>query len=401
MNKSQLQKLDSLFADEIAHNRIKDAAVQVEHKGKVCFTNYYGASNEKSIYRIYSMSKPITSVAFMTLFEQGKFDLDEPVSKYLPFFAHMKVLVPTDFDTSKATGLEVTKNGTLIMDSKVPMTLRNLLNMTSGMVYPGDWGKAEKEVLDEQTELKERIDKGENFSNIDICKRLAECPLAFEPGTGWIYGTSADVVGCLVEVISGMNFGEYLKKTIFEPLGMSDTWFNVPTEKLSRLIKPYTRKQPDGHLEPVSKDQLVWMGQDKPDDKVIFQAGGGYLYSTLEDYSRFARILMNGGTVDGKRFLGRKTVEFMHQNQLNENQMKMYWLADQGYGYANLMRTMIDPEKTGNGTSGEFGWDGLAGTYFFIDPKEELQVVYMQQICDGGDANLRRKFRNIIYSALD
>src|SRR5574344_2921532 len=143
------------------------------------------------------------------------------------------------------------------------------------------------------------------------------------------------------------------------------------------------------------------MGQVHPEQEVSFQSGGGYLYSTLEDYSRFARRLPNGGMTAGKRFLCRKTVEYMHIDHLTDEQRKTYWLNDQGYGYANLMRTMVHPEKTGNGSVGEFGWDGLAGTYFFIDPKEELQVVYMQQICDGGDANLRRKLGNIIYSALD
>jgi CubicO group peptidase (beta-lactamase class C family) len=401
MNKAQLQRLNDLFADEIAHNRITDAAIQVEHKGKVCFTNYYGKSNDKSIYKIYSMSKPITSTAFMMLFERGMVDLDDPVSKYIPSFGHMKVVVPDGYDTSKATGLETTKRGTLIMDSKVTMTVRNLLNMTSGMVYPGDWSKAEKEVIDAQTDLRDRVVKGEKLTNIDTCVRLSQCPLEFEPGSGWKYGTSADIIGGLVEVISGMKFGDFLKKEIFEPLGMADTWFSVPVEKLPRLIKPYTRKQPDGHLEPVSQGQLEWMGQVHPEQEVAFQSGGGYLYSTLEDYSRFARVLLNGGTAAGKHFLGRKTVEFMHTNQLTDEQRKMYWLNDQGYGYANLMRTLMNPEKTGNGSVGEFGWDGLAGTYFFIDQKEDLQVVYMQQICDGGDANLRRKFRNIIYSALD
>src|SRR5574344_2647911 len=371
MNKLQLEKLNELFEDEIAHNRITDAAIQVEHKGKVCFTNYYGKSNDKSIYKIYSMTKPITSVAFMMLFEQGKIDLDDPVSKYLPFFEHLKVVVPDGFDTGKATGLETTKRGTLIMDSKVTMTVRHLLNMTSGMVYPGDWSKAEKEVIDAQTELRERVAKGEKLTNLDTCKRLSECPLEFEPGTGWKYGTSADMVGGLVEAVSGMKFGDYLKKYIFEPLGMQDTWFNVPVQKLGRLIKPYTRKQPDGHLEPVSQGQLEWMGQVHPEKEVSFQSGGGYLYSTLEDYSRFARILTHDGSAAGRRFLGKKTVEFMHEDQLTEAQRPMYWLNDQGYGYANLMRTMIHPEKTGCGSVGEFGWDGLAGTYFFVDPKEE------------------------------
>lgn len=401
MNIEKLNKLNELFADEIAHKRITDAAIQVEHKGQVCFTNYFGKSDKDSIYRIYSMTKPITSTAMMMLFEQGKFDLDEPVSRYLPFFADMKVVVPDGYDTGNATGLETTKRGTLIMDCPVQITIRNILNMTSGLVYPGNWGgKAEYEMFDVQQQLYKEYDSNEPLTGMDVMKRLASCPLAFVPGTGWLYGISADVCGVLVEAVSGMKYGDFLKQNIFEPLGMKDTWFSVPKEKLPRLIHP-SHRLPDGTLVPADDGQMLWLGQLNPDKEQVFQSGGGYLYSTLEDYSRFARILMNGGTVNGKNFLGRKTVDFMHQNQLTPEQLKMFWLANEGYGYANLMRTMMNPEKTGNGTAGEFGWDGLAGTYFFIDPKEELQVVYMQQIGEGADPNLRRKFRNIIYSALE
>lgn len=401
MNQAQLKKLDTLFENEIAHCRITDAAIQIEHKGSVCFTSFYGGAQKNSIYKIYSMTKPITATALMMLYENGAFDLDDPVSKFLPSFGQMKVVVPAGADTSCAKGLEVTKRGTLVRDAQTVMTIRHLLNMTSGMVYPGDNTPAEKEVIDAQAELRDRVEKGESLSNIDVCVRLGQCPLEFDPGTNWKYGTSADIIGGLVEIISGMQFGEFLRQHLFEPLGMVDTWFSVAPQKMSRLIHPYSRKQPDGHLEPVNHDQLVWMGQDHPEQEVTFQSGGGYLYSTLEDYCRFARILTNGGTVNGKRYLGRKTVDFMHQGQLTDGQKKRYWLTEQGYDYANLMRTLVEPQKTGCGTAGEFGWDGLAGTYFFIDQIENLQVVYMQQILEGPDVSLRRKIRNIIYSALE
>ncbi len=394
MNYSKLKRLDELFAHEIEAGRLCDAAIYVEHKGKRVFENFYGTAKADSIFKIYSMTKPITSVATMILLERGIIDLEDDVKKYLPNVcaANQRVI-----EKNVATG-EKSSRGNFLKAATKEIKIRNLLNMTSGMVYPNE-NEPFNETNDVQTEIKRALAAGENLGTVEIAEKLALAPLAFEAGEGWLYGTSADLLGALIEKATGRKFGDFLRCEIFEPLEMKDTDFYVPQEKIKRWMKPWSRKT-DGHLEDVEPKVLEWMGQANPCEKVKFESGGGYLYSTLEDYSHFVHMLSNGGAYKGKQILGRKTIEYFGVNQLNERQMKSFWLADQGYGYANLMRVMLHPEMSGLGSVGEFGWDGLAGTYFFVDPKEELSLVYMQQIKEGGDPVLRRKFRNIVYSAL-
>ncbi len=400
MNYSKLKELDDLFAKEISLNKIKDASIHVEHKGKVVFENFYGNAKPRSIFKIYSMTKPITSVAAMILLERGVIDLEESVSRYIPEICarNQTVIVKENEKEYGKENLKKSSRGNLLRPCGKDVKIRDLLNMTSGMMYPNPC-EPFNEVNDVQSDMERRIAGGEKFDNTKVAVELALAPLAFEPGEDWLYGTSADILGIVIEKASGMNFGEFLRKEIFQPLKMQDTWFHIPAEKMSRWMKPYSRKE-DGHLEDVSPEMLAWLGQTDPTQEVIFQSGGGYLYSTLEDYTNFAHMLVNGGKFEDKQIISPKTIEYFGISQLNEKQMKSYWLADQGYGYANLMRVMLHPEMSGFGSVGEFGWDGLAGTYFLIDPKEELMVVYMQQIKEGGDPVLRRKYRNIIYSSI-
>ncbi|MBQ8598255.1 MAG: beta-lactamase family protein [Lachnospiraceae bacterium] len=386
MNQEKLSALNDLFASEIEENRVQGASILVEHKGKLEFQKVYGGDKEDSIYKIYSMTKPITTVAVMQLYEKGLIDLYDPVDKYLPGFAHMKV--------STAKGL---------VDAKSKITIRQLMNMTSGLVYPGENSEPERIMEDIHVDLHERAVNGEPFTNLDICNELAKAPLLFQPGEGWHYGISADIAAAVVEVVTGIPYGEYLKQAIFEPLEMKDTGFYVQPDQIHRLAVMYSRMDEEGHLRRANEKELEWLNLYAPTRPPYIESGGGGLYSTMEDYRHFVQMLLQKGEYKGRRIIGRKTVEFISKNQLNDLQMK--WVdfdSIEGYGYGNFMRVMLQPEMAAsNGTVGEYGWDGLPGTYFMIDPKEELMLIYMQQIQQGADLALRRKMRQIVYGALE
>ena len=386
MNQEKLKKLDNLFEEEMWAERIKGASILVEHKGKVEFRNVYGSDREDSIYKIYSMTKPVTTIAVMMLYEQGVIDLLDPVDKYLKGYAHMKVA------TTKG-----------LVDAGSKITIQQLLNMTSGLVYPGEMSEPERIMEEIRIELHERAVKGEKFSNVDICNELGRAPLLFHPGEGWKYGISADVAAGIVEVVTGVPYGEYLKKTIFDPLDMKDTGFYVEESQIGRLATMYSRIDDKGRLREADEKALEWLNLYAPTIPPYIESGGGGLYSTLEDYTHFVRMLAADGCYQGKRFVGRKTMEFLKKNQLNDKQLR--WVdfdSIVGYGYGNFLRIMMYPEMTGsNGSVGEYGWDGLPGTYFMVDPKEELIMVYMQQIEQGADQALRRKMRQIVYGALE
>ena len=256
---------------------------------------------------------------------------------------------------------------------------------------------------DIRIELHERAVSGEKFSNVDICNELGKAPLLFHPGEGWKYGISADVAAAIVEVVTGVPYGEYLKKTVFEPLDMKDTGFFVEESQIGRLATMYSRIDAQGHLRESDERALEWLNLYAPTKPPYIESGGGGLYSTLEDYTHFVRMLAADGCYQGKRLLGRKTMEYIRKNQLNDLQMS--WIdfdSIEGYGYGNFMRIMLKPQMAGsNGSVGEYGWDGLPGTYFMVDPKEELILVYMQQIEQGADLALRRKMRQIVYGAIE
>lgn len=386
MNVQKLAGLNDLFAAEMEAERLKGASILVEHKGKQEFFNVYGTDKQDTIYKIYSMTKPITTVAVMLLYERGLIDLYDPVGKYLDNFKHMKVATPRG-----------------LVDAKSQITIRQLLNMTSGLVYPGEATEPERIMEDIHRDLHARAAGGEKFSNVDICNELGKAPLLFQPGEGWRYGISADIAAAIVEVVTQIPYGEFLRKEIFDPLQMKDTGFFVEESQIGRLAVMYSRVDREGRLRKADAKALEWLNLYAPTRPPYIESGGGGLYSTLEDYRHFVQMLAAGGVYQGKRLLGRKTMEYITVNQLDQNQLS--WVdfdSLPGYGYGNFMRIMMNPhEGASNGSVGEYGWDGLAGTYFMVDPREELIMVYMQQIQQGGDLVLRRKMRQIIYGALE
>jgi CubicO group peptidase (beta-lactamase class C family) len=390
MNMVKLYRLNDLFNAELKKQKLLGASIAIEHHNRRVFQNSYGSDDRDSIYRIFSMSKPITTVAVMILYERGLIDLNDSIAKYLPEFQHMKVC---------------NKQGAV--DAKNQITIQSLLNMTSGLVYPGADTEAEKAMARLFEEIKQKVKMGRKFSSAEICNILAQAPLEFEPRERWKYGSSADILGGLVEVVSGQRLSEFFNKELFEPLEMVDTDFKVKESKLPRLAKMYMRIDEQGHLEVADKETmealtLLTFSPINPIEEPCFETGGAGLYSTLEDYMHFLRMLVNEGVYNGKEILGRKTVAFMRKNQLNQTQRdSIYFDGLAGYGYSNLLRVMVDnTSASSNGSIGEYGWDGLPGNYFLVDPDEGLIVTYLQQISQGPDLTVRRAMRQIIYASL-
>lgn len=393
MNLKKLELLNGLFEHEIEQGRLKGNSIKIIQKNQEYFTKAYGVDREDSIYRIFSMTKPIIAVGIMILMERGMLELGEAVSKYFPGFCNQKVW----------------NNGTLL-DVKREVTIRDLLNMTSGIPYVGTTNESEKRIGIILQDILHKLANGKKPELEVFCNQIGQVPLVFQPGERWYYGYSADILGGIIQVVSKKSLGTFLKEEIFEPLGMEDTGFMIDVSKKERLAMCFTEEQQteDAFTQKVSlreatKKELLALALGEATEEPILESGGGGLYSTLEDYSKFATMLLKKGTLGENQILGRKTVEFMTSNQMTLVQKESIFMKSiVGYGYGNLLRIMIDKgEAVSNGSIGEYGWDGMAGTYFMVDPQEELILIYMQQNIKGGDKSLRRKMRQIVYGALD
>lgn len=331
-----------------------------------------------TICRIYSMSKPVTAVAAMILVERGLLDLGSSVGEYLPEFCDMRVW----------------ENG-----QKVPtrrnVLIKDLLGMTSGISYPAE-DPSGQEVARVFEELEDRISGDDPMTTREWAKKIGACALAFQPGEKWMYGASADVLGAVIESVAGMSLREFMRKEIFEPLGMTDTDFYVSEEKSARLSQIYERTS-DGP-RPFRDDNL---GISYCADRLpAFQSGGAGLCSTIDDYAKFARSLLGHGV----QLLKPQTVRTMTGNQLLPWQKESAWRAWEsmaGYGYGNLCRVLTDPAMAMlNGWKGEYGWDGWLGTYFCNSPENDVTVLMFTQRKDAGTLPLTRKLRNVITANL-
>ncbi len=332
-----------------------------------------------TIFRIFSMTKPVTAAAVMMLAEEGKLSLLEPVGAYLPGFKNQKVV----------------KGGTLV-SAEHEMFIRDLMNMTGGLVYPDDAtipGRATGKVY-------ESIEK-DGISTLDAANRFGQCPLLFQPGAEWRYGVSADVLGAVVEVVSGMKYGDFLKERIFDPLGMKDTAFYVPQEKQARLAKTYSLTEEGRPMEETGGLLAIPARMEK---EPAFESGGAGLGSTADDYARFGAMLIHGGTANGHQLLRPRTVDFLTKSSLTERQQKDFTrmiLNNPGYTYGNLMRVLKYRPCSGCMASpGEYGWGGALGTGFSNSPKEKITMVYMMQRMKGGKADLFLRLYNMIMSEL-
>lgn len=337
-----------------------------------------------SLFRLYSMSKPITAAAVMALYEGGMIDLSEPVSKFLPGFRNQQVAV----------------DGKLVPAER-EVTLHHLLSMTSGLVYGGEdpAGQATEAVF---AEVDARLLGEEPMETVELANRLGACPLAFQPGTDWRYGTSADVLGAVVEVVSGKRFGEFLRDAFFDPLEMRDTGFWLTeAHQNGRMAKTYIDNGPQDPMTLYAGNHLGII--HSMDRSPAFESGGAGLVSSLDDYARFGQMLINGGGWEGRQLLRPATVAYFGNSTLNQQQQPGFLtrFSMPGYSYGNLMRVLTDPGKAAViGSPGEYGWDGWLGCYFCNCPQDKLTFLLMMQRKDSGTMAITRKLRNIVMSAV-
>lgn len=332
-----------------------------------------------SIFRLYSQSKPITAAAVMLLMERGEIDLMDGVDQYLPGFKHCRVAAPGGSKPAL----------------RAP-TLLELLSMTSGLYYPSpEEGCLPAVPLFAENER--LIDEGRGMTTQEFCNRIGQLPLLFQPGEHFRYGTSADVLGAVVEVASGRRFGDFLREEFFEPLGMKDTAFYVPEEKRDRFVTAYDLT--DGRLTPWKTQHLAVGRYNVPP---AFESGGAGLTSTLDDYAAFADMLLHGGSYRGRRILSPQTVRYMTAPQLTDQQQKEMWENLSGFSYGKLMRVCVRPGQTpGLSRLGEYGWDGWQGTYFANFPNERMTLLLMMNRTGAGTAAVTRKVRNAILAEIE
>jgi CubicO group peptidase (beta-lactamase class C family) len=380
----RLQRIDAVMQRYIDRKRLAGIVTLVARRGSVVQFEKYGYQDLAArkpmaldtIFRIYSMTKPITSVALMMLYEHGLFQLKDPVSEFIPEFKTLKVWA----DEGELADLER------------EITIHDLLTHTAGLTY-GDYEVTQMPVdkLYDQADL-----WSPDITNQELVRRITELPLAHQPGKVWHYSVATSVVGYIVELISGTSLGEFFRERIFGPLGMDDTGFSVPSAKIDRLATLYgpTEKGPLDVIEPDP-----W-GCDFIDTRL--QYGGGGLVATAGDYLRFAQLLLNKGELDGVRLLGRKTVELMTDNHLPPTLLPMVMMEPlPGLGFGLGFRVAMDIAQLGIlGSVGEYGWGGMAGTAFWIDPQEQLIGILLLQYLPYGTLPTKSEFKTLVYQAL-
>ena len=379
LSSTQLKRLEEVTQKHIDEGLVPGAVMVVARRGKIAWLSTLGKRDVAagdpmkfdSIFRVYSMTKPIVSVAVMQMVEEGKLQVSDPVSKFLPEIGKMKVGV----EKTGADGRPLLQ----LADPERPMTVQDLLRHTSGLTY-GSRGTT----LVNQSYVEAKIGD-RSMSNEEFVAKLSTLSLKFSPGTRWEYGVSTDVLGRLVEVIDGKKLGEALGARVFQPLGMVDSGFQVPGDKLLRTAQPGPR--PGG--QPMTPRFAV-------NDGAKYESGGGGLTSTMEDYLRFTAMLANGGALSGKRLLGKQTIAFMTADHTGNRLGRPPGL---GFGLGFEVRTTTG-EAALPGSVGEYGWAGNAGTLFWIDPKEQLIAIYMVQVSDPDRIALRNQFRTMVQSAI-
>jgi CubicO group peptidase (beta-lactamase class C family) len=389
----RLHRLDAAMQRVVDQRKLAGIVIALARHGKVVHFRAFGkkdlasgAPMEKgTIFRIFSMSKPITSTAMMILYEEGKWNPEDPISNYIPEFAHLKVFKGVD------------NTGKMILEDPIhPPTMRELMTHTAGFTY----GFGATDLVDKMYQDQHVL---ESHTLQEMIDKLARIPLLYQPGTRWVYSLSVDIQGYIVQKLSGMPLADFMGERIFEPLGMKDTGFYVPKEKWSRLATLYTANKA-GELIPFSGPALG-LDFSKPP---TMPSGGGGLVSTAHDYLRFAQMLLNGGGLDGSRILAPPTVRLMSSNHLYPNLMTgQFGIGLQhirpGFGYGYDMAVFTNPALADNPVGkGTFLWDGAAGTWFWIDPEYDIVFVGMIQRLGGGPGmpNMEELSRATTYQAL-
>jgi CubicO group peptidase (beta-lactamase class C family) len=384
LSHERLDHINTVMKDHIAKGTLNGASGLIVRNGKVVFKETWGEYKPDTIVRMYSMTKAVTGVAAMILYEEGKFNLNDPLSKYLPEFKNMRVGMEKFDAQGKRTYYTV--------PVEHPILVRDLFRHTTGLDYAGP-----KEDNGDNAYKKIEMTGGAPLVPFDLAeavKRLASVPLNDQPGTTFRYGYSIDVLGRLVEVLSGKTLDQFFAERIFQPLGMVDTAFYAPEDKWKRLATLYTTKR-EGGIE-ISKASA----QDSFKKKPALLLGGAGLVSTLDDYSRFCMMLLNNGELDGARILTRKTVELMHADQLGDRPRT--GVLQEGYGFGLTFAVNMGPGKVGAvGSEGEYNWGGAAGTSFWIDPKEHMFGVFLINVLPPTGIPAADQFKRMAYLALE
>lgn len=399
MSSQRLEKITSTFKQEVAQGKLPGAVVMIARKGKLVYSQAFGKLNNASggdmkldsIFRIYSMTKPMASTALMMLVEDGQVQLTDPVSKYLPSFKSPMVSVPVVDPATQATTFK------LVAANKEP-TVQDLLRHTSGIAY----GELTKNTLVRDAYIKAGVYKTDldydarELPGAQMAEALGKAPLAQQPGTTWEYSLSVDVQGRVVEAVTGKRLGEFMDERIFKPLKMKDTGFSVPDENASRLAEAFPKDPATGLT-----NKLIDVSKPPGND-----SGGAGGVSTAGDYLRFCQAMLNGGQLDGARILSRPTVTLMTSDHLGSTintstNPGMLLLGSQGYtfGLGFLVR-QGDGIAGVHGSAGEFMWAGAAGTFFWADPKEQTCTVYMSQSPSPQRAYYRRLLKSGVSQAL-
>ncbi len=395
LNEERLALIPPHLNRYVDEGKIPGYLVMVARQGRPAFLHRYGLRNveaglpveEDTIFRFYSMTKPITSVALLMLYEQGLFQLNDPVSRFIPEFKQMEVYVSGEGEN---------------MVTRPPereVSIRDLFTHTAGLTYGFVGGHP---VADLYTQ---RNIQGGTLQ--EMVEHLAELPLLFDPGTKWNYSVATDVLGYLVEVISGQPLDTFFDERIFQPLGMVDTGFYVPPEKLDRFAACYDYAQDENGGDTfVSTNHS---SNDRYDSRPQFLSGGGGLVSTISDYLRFTQMMLNKGALGGQRILGRKTIELMTSNHLPNNSdlagMGMPVFSEtpfDGIGFGLGVSVVLDPAASQIlGSAGEYAWGGLASTAFWIDPVEEMVVIFLTQLIPSSSYPIRRELRVLTNQAIE
>jgi len=398
LSSQRLEKIGQVFKQDIEAGKIPGVVIMIARKGKLAYAESFGFQDKgkgtpmpkDAIFRAYSMTKPLVSVGAMALVEDGRIQLTDPVSKYLPEFQNLQVSVP------KSDALGQPSFG-LALAERQP-TIQDLLRHTSGLTY-GEFS-GNRQVKDAYT--KAGLYKPDfDYNTIDLTpqeevERLAKAPLAYQPGSVWEYGLAVDVLGRVIEKASGKRLDEFLDERLFKPLVMVDSAFSVPQSKLGRLAEPLP-------IDPASgkPNRLIDVSQPPKND-----SGGAGSVTTANDYLRFAQMLLDGGKLDDTRILSRTTVALMTSDQLG-TQIKAIVTPGEllmgvyGYTFGLGFAVRAQPGVAGiPGSQGEFLWAGYAGTFFWVDPKEQLAVVMMMQAPGANRASFRRQIKQLVYQAI-
>ena len=387
MSAARLQRMDAVIDDYIAKGRQAGVAVLVARNGRIVSHKAYGQDDmagkiplkRDAIFRLASQTKAITSIGLMMLFEEGKFLLDEPISKYIPAFKSPKVMDKFNEKDSSYTSVP----------AKREITIRQLLTHTSGISYPGI-GTKEAVAMYAKNKIPSGIGTpGQTLA--EVMPQLAALPLMHNPGDKWTYGLSTDVVGYLIEVLSGQSLDQFLRTRLFEPLGMNDTYFYLPTAKQARLTRLYTE---DSTKSVRRMPALGGISEDYPKQAGTYFSGGAGLSGTLYDYAIFLQMVLNGGEYGGKRFLSPTTVRLITTNQIGDLTVG---LNKFGLGFA------ITSDKSASRlpvSQDSFDWGGFFGTTYWVDPKENVVALLYTQKVPNSYGDLNDKFKVLVYQAI-